>query len=76
MLFGSLWRIWPYQHLTEKVVRHKPRVVGATPYLPEHFDVSIAGLFVVGIVFVVAIELYAARRKAAQKVTLDTLESA
>jgi putative membrane protein len=64
LLFGSLWRIWPYQHLTEKVIRHKPRVVGAKPYLPESLDLNMLGLFALGIGFVVAIEVYASRRKA------------
>lgn len=64
LLLGSLWRIWPYQHLTEVVVRHKPRVIGATPYLPESFDAKLAIGFLVGLAFVVAVEMFAARRAA------------
>ena len=65
LLLGSLWRIWPYQTLTEVVVRDKPRVIGATPFLPDHFEPSLAIGFVAGIVFVVGIEIYASRRSAA-----------
>ena len=62
LLIGSLYRIWPYQHIVEKVVRHKARPVSATPYWPESFDVSLFGLFLLGAVFVVGIEWYARRR--------------
>ncbi len=64
LLLGSLWRIWPYQHITEKVVRHKPRVIGAEPFLPSSLEPKIVLLFLVGVAFVVAIEWYASRRKA------------
>jgi len=64
LLVGSLWRIWPYQHITEVVVRHKPRAVGATPYLPESFDLTLAIAFAMGLAFVVAVEIFAARRAA------------
>jgi putative membrane protein len=62
LLIGSLWRIWPYQTLTEVVVRDKPRVIGATPFLPDRFEPSLAIGFVAGIVFVIGIEIYASRR--------------
>jgi putative membrane protein len=63
LLIGSLWRIWPYQDLEEIVVRHKPRVIGATPFFPDTLEPKIVVGFVVGVVFVVAIELYASRRR-------------
>ena len=63
LLIGSLWRIWPWQHLEEVVVREKTRVIGATPFLPETVEPSLAVGFVAGIVFVVGVELYAARRR-------------
>lgn len=63
LLIGSLWRIWPWQHLQEVVVRHKTRVIGATPFLPETVEPSLIVGFVAGIVFVVGVELYAARRR-------------
>ena len=65
LLFGSLWRIWPYQHLTEIVVRHKPRVVGAVPFWPSSLDPVLLGGFVAGVVFVIVIEWYAVFRKGA-----------
>lgn len=66
LLFGSLWRIWPYQQLTEIIVRHKPRVVGAVPFWPESLDVALLGGFAAGVVFVIAIEWYAVTRKVAE----------
>lgn len=63
LLIGSLWRIWPWQHLEEVVVRHKARVIGSTPFLPESVEPSLAIGFVAGIVFVIGVELYAARRR-------------
>ncbi|MCA9623511.1 MAG: DUF368 domain-containing protein [Myxococcales bacterium] len=64
LLIGSLWRIWPYQTLVEKIVREKPRVVGATPFWPETVEPRIVVGLVAGIVFVIAVEAYAARRRA------------
>lgn len=64
LLFGSLWRIWPYQTLEEVTVRDKRRVVAAAPHLPESFEFRIVLLMVAGIVFVLAVEWYAARRRA------------
>ncbi len=69
LLLGSLWRIWPYQHITEKVIRHKPRVIGAEPFLPTSLEPKILLLFVLGVAFVVGIEWYATRRKAAEGVS-------
>lgn len=64
LLIGSLWRIWPYQHVTTIVVREKPRVVGAEPYFPEALDPAVIGLFLVGLVLVFALEFVAGRRAA------------
>lgn len=63
LLLGSLWRIWPYQTLTEVVVRDKARVLGATPYIPDSFDLKLVAGFVAGIVFVIGVEAYATRRR-------------
>ncbi len=63
LLIGSLWRIWPYQTLTEVVVRDKARVIGATPYLPDSLDPALVAGLVAGIVFVIGIEVYATRRR-------------
>lgn len=65
LLVGSLWRIWPYQALETIVVREKPRVISATPFLPEALDLTLLGGFLAGVVFVVALEIYATKRKAA-----------
>lgn len=65
LLLGSLWRIWPYQHLTTVVVREKVRAVGAEPFLPQAFDPGVWGLCVVGLVGVIALERLASRRTSA-----------
>jgi len=70
LLIGSLWRIWPFQHLEEVIVREKPRVIGATPYFPDAVEPKIIVGFLAGIVFVVGVEIYAARRR-----TLATAET-
>ena len=44
-------------------MRHKPRVVGATPYMPESFDVKLIGLAVLGAAFVAGVEYYAIVRQ-------------
>jgi putative membrane protein len=62
LLFGSLWRIWPYQHLTRIEVRGKMRVVGAEPFWPDPFDASVVALILVGLGIVLAIEYVASRR--------------
>lgn len=62
LLIGSLWRIWPYQHLTTIVVREKPRVVGAEPFLPEALEPNVLGLFAAGMLLVFAFEFVAGRR--------------
>ena len=64
LLFGTLWRIWPYQHLEKIVVRGKERVITATPYWPEAWELSVAALMVVGLGVVLAIERVATRRAA------------
>ena len=64
LLFGSLWRIWPYQHLTKIEVREKMRVVGAEPYWPQGFDASVAALMLLGLGVVLIIEYVASRRRA------------
>ncbi len=65
LLIGSLWRIWPYQHLTTVIVRKKPRVIGAEPFMPESWDISVIALFITGLIVVFAIEVVATRRAAA-----------
>ncbi len=64
LLVGSLWRIWPYQALETTIVREKPRVIKATPFLPETFDISLVAAVLAGIGLVVALEIYATKRKA------------
>jgi putative membrane protein len=64
LLVGSLWRIWPYQHTVVQIVREKPRVMEATPYLPNSLDPSVWLLMAVGLVAVLAIELVARKRRA------------
>jgi len=63
LLIGSLWRIWPYQHLSTVTVRHKVRVVGATPFAPDQFEVGVWSCLVVGVVLVIGIEAFASRRR-------------
>ncbi|MBW2454580.1 MAG: DUF368 domain-containing protein [Deltaproteobacteria bacterium] len=67
LLFGSLWRIWPYQNITEVIVREKPRVIGAEPFLPSSVEPKLVIGFVLGVLFVVGIEWYAVKRKAARE---------
>ncbi len=67
LLVGSLWRIWPYQTITEVIVRHKPRVIGAEPFLPTSVEPKLIVGFVLGVLFVVGIEWYAVKRKAARE---------
>jgi putative membrane protein len=62
LLIGTLWRIWPYQHLTKIVVREKERVIGAKPFWPVSWDVSVALLMVAGFAAVLLIEYVATRR--------------
>lgn len=62
LLVGSLWRIWPYQHLTTVVVREKTRVIGAQPYLPSEVDPFIVGLMVAGFGLVLLLEYLAGLR--------------
>lgn len=62
LLVGSLWRIWPYQELTVKVVREKPRVLGAKPFFPESLDPKVIVALIVGIAFVIGLEVYASRK--------------
>lgn len=62
LLIGSLWRIWPYQELTTVVVREKPRVIGATPFMPDGLDPLVVGLLLVGIALVFALEFVAGKR--------------
>lgn len=66
LLLGSLWRIWPYQHLTTEIIRKKPRVIASEPYWPESLEISVIALFAAGLAAVVFIEWVAARRAAAQ----------
>ncbi|MDH5674978.1 MAG: DUF368 domain-containing protein [Myxococcales bacterium] len=64
LLVGSLWRIWPYQELTIVVVREKPRVIGAEPFWPQNFEVSVLGLCLAGLAAVLLLERYARSRAA------------
>ena len=63
LLIGSLWRIWPYQVLEIIIVREKPRVIKATPFMPDSFDFSLVGAFLVGVALVIGLEIYASKRK-------------
>ena len=69
LLLGSLWRIWPYQHLTTVVVRDKPRVIGAQPFLPESAELGVVGLMAAGLSLVLVLEFVASRRAHAQAVS-------
>ncbi len=69
LLIGTLWRIWPYQHLETVVVRGKPRVIGNSPYFPDSFEGGVAILMVVGLCTVLIIEHLAARRQRAAAAT-------
>ena len=62
LLVGSLWRIWPYQHLTVEVIREKPRVVAAEPYLPSSLEPDILVLALVGFALVLGLEAFARMR--------------
>jgi putative membrane protein len=64
LLVGSLWRIWPYQHIETVVVRDKPRIIGATPFLPSEVDLGVPLLFVLGFGAVIFIEYVASKRHA------------
>lgn len=64
LLIGSLWRIWPYQHIEEVVVRGEPRTISAVPFWPEALDATVFGLMLGGVALVVAIEWYAVKRRA------------
>jgi putative membrane protein len=63
LLLGTLWRIWPYQHLEKVEVRGKLKVIGAEPFMPGSFDVPVLLLVLAGLLAVVAIEWVAERRK-------------
>jgi putative membrane protein len=62
LLLGSLWRIWPYQQLTTVIVRDKPRVIAAEPYLPQSLEWQVVLLTAIGLALVFALEWAAARR--------------
>lgn len=64
LLLGSLWRIWPYQHLVRTQVRGKSKVIEATPFWPESIDGAVIGLAVFGLAVVLVIEQLARRRAA------------
>jgi putative membrane protein len=63
LLIGSLWRIWPYQHLRHEVVRGKRKVVEATAYFPESLEVGLIALVFLGLAAVLGVEYLAQRRK-------------
>lgn len=62
LLVGSLWRIWPYQELTTIIVREKPRVVGAEPFLPQTLELPVILLGLLGIALVFGLESFASAR--------------
>lgn len=62
LLIGSLWRIWPYQHTKTVIVREKPRVLEAVPYWPDSLELGVLGLFILGLLAVLAVEWLATRR--------------
>jgi putative membrane protein len=62
LLFGSLWRIWPYQDVETAVVHGKEKVVSAEPFWPQSLEASTIGLVVLGLVLVLLVEWVAQRR--------------
>jgi putative membrane protein len=66
LLFGSLWRIWPYQHLEHALVRGKMKVVAAHAYFPDSFEGSVLTLMLIGFLVVIVIEFVATRRRIAR----------
>lgn len=62
LLLGSLWRIWPYQNTVTREVRGKLKVIEATPYLPESWDLSVVILLVLGFAAVFLVEFLAGMR--------------
>jgi putative membrane protein len=65
LLVGSLWRIWPYQHLDTVVVRGKEKVIGAQAFWPDGLELSVAALVIMGIALVFGVE-WAARARSAE----------
>lgn len=65
LLVGSLWRIFPYQRTVTQEVRGKVKVVEATPYLPETWDLAVPVLVVLGFLTVFGVEYLATRRSRA-----------
>lgn len=63
LLLGSLWRIWPYQHVTTVVVREKPRVIAATPYFPDVLEPDVVALLITGFALVFVLEFVAGLRR-------------
>ena len=66
LLFGTLWRIWPYQHLRHELVRGKMKVVEAHAYFPDSFGMGVLALMFVGFFVVIVIEYVATQRRAAR----------
>ena len=66
LLLGSLWRIWPYQHLDRQLVRGKMKVVEAHAYWPDSLGLTVLSLMVTGFLVVVVIEYVATQRRAAR----------
>jgi len=62
LLLGSLYRIWPYQNIETVVVRDKPRIISAEPFVPPALEVSTLLLVVLGVVLVGGVEVLAIRR--------------
>lgn len=63
LLVGSLWRIWPYQHVKMEMVRGKLRAMDASAYWPESLDLSVVLLMLLGLIVVFGVE-FLARSKA------------
>src|SRR5690606_22794114 len=66
LLLGSLWRIWPYQHTLTRVVREKERVLQATPYFPESFEIPVLLLMLLGFGVVFLVEWLAGLQRRRQ----------
>lgn len=63
LLLGSLWRIWPYQHLETAVIRGKEKVVSAQAFWPDAVELSVVALVGVGLLLVFGVERLARVRR-------------
>jgi putative membrane protein len=69
LLIGSLWRIWPYQHIVTTMVRDKPRVLEAVPFVPPDFEAAVLVLGLAGVAAVVVLEVVVGRIRQASSLT-------